>query len=151
MSKYSRKFAKVIKEDFDDDVEDILSLDDENLKDEALADFADTDTDPADLEAGEVPEPSDDVQAALDRKNQEMIQQLDEWIHTFGEFLEYINGESPDSIQSQLAAAEPDTILDKMKQSQQTKIARVASDVASLHQSFLGFRAQTKNAKFRYV
>lgn len=148
MSVYSNKFAKLIKEDFDDEE---IAFDDEAAKDDALADFVDSDTDPKDMEATEVPQPTDEVQDALNRRNDEMINTLEEWISTFDEFLEYINGEGPDSIQSQLAAAESDTILDKMKQSQQTKIARVASDVASLHQSFLGFRAQTMNAKFRYV
>ena len=41
--------------------------------------------------------------------------------------------------------------FDKMKQSQQTKISRVAADLAALHQGFLGFMAQTKNPKYKYV
>jgi len=149
MSRYSAKFKKIVTEDFDEEL-DNLDFSDE-AKSSAIDDFADSDTNPDDLRATDVLEPDDEITAALDRKNQMMIDTIEEWISTFDEFLEYINGESEESIQSILAGAEPDTIMDKMKQSQQTKIARVASDVASLHQSFLGFRAQTRNAKFKYV
>ena len=150
MSSFSSKFKKQLLEAVEDEFD--IDFEDEAAKDEALGDFVDSDTDPSDFEAEAIDTPeTDEIAAAMDRKNQEMINTLQSWIDEVDGFLEYINGEHPESIQSVLAGAESDTILDKMKQSQQTKIARVASDLASLHQSFLGFMAQTKNAKFKYV
>jgi hypothetical protein len=94
---------------------------------------------------------SDEVADAMSRRNQQMTDELQSWIDKVEEFLEFLNSEDPNSIQSKLAAAVPDTVMDKMKQSQQTKISRVASDLASLHQNFLGFMAQTNNARFKYI
>lgn len=111
-------------------------------------------TDPADFDVNlDVPKNgvTDEVADAVSRKNQQIISELQGWIDKVDEFLLFLNSENPNSIQSKLASAEPDTIMDKMKQSQQSKISRVASDLASFHQSLLGFMAQTKNAKFRHV
>lgn len=94
---------------------------------------------------------TDEVADAMSRRNQQIIDELQSWIEKTEEFLLFLNSEDPTSVQSRLAAAEPDTVMDKMKQSQQTKISRVASDLASLHQNFLGFMAQTQNSRFRYV
>jgi hypothetical protein len=87
----------------------------------------------------------------LSKRNQQIVGDLQSWIDSIDNFLKVLNSEDPTSIQSRLANAEPDTVFDKMKQSQQTKISRVASDLAALHQGFLGFMAQTKNAKYKYV
>ena len=56
-----------------------------------------------------------------------------------------------DSIQTALAQSESDTIFDRMKQSEQRKIARVATELASLAESFRGYLAQTENPSFRHV
>lgn len=94
---------------------------------------------------------TDEVADAMSRRNQQIISELQGWIDEIESFLSFLNSEDPNSVQSRLAAAEPDTVMDKMKQSQQTKISRVASDLASLHQNFLGFMAQTSNSRFKYV
>jgi hypothetical protein len=88
---------------------------------------------------------------AMSQKNQQMIDELQSWISKTEEFLAFLNSEDPNSIQSRLAAAEPDTVMDKMKQSQQTKISRVAADLAMLHQNFLGFMSQTSNSRYKYI
>jgi hypothetical protein len=100
---------------------------------------------------GIVDQQSKQVADAMSQKNQQTIDEIQSWIEKSKEFLSFLNSEDPDSIQSRLAAAEPGTVMDKMKQSQQTKISRVASDLAALHQNLLGFMAQTSNARFKYV
>lgn len=92
-----------------------------------------------------------EIDDALSRRNQEIINELQGWLNEIQTFLKILNSEDSTSMQSRLANAEADTIFDKMKQSQQTKISRVASDLASLEQAFLGFMAQTKNPKYKYV
>lgn len=142
MNKYQKTFLKVLQED--------------DLERKAMETSLDDGTDPAefdtdmDLSAMDQAQ-TDEVADAMSRRNQQIIQELQGWIDQVETFLNFLNSEDPNSVQSRLAAAEPDTVLDKMKQSQQTKISRVASDLASLHQNFLGFMAQTQNARFKYV
>ena len=80
-----------------------------------------------------------------------MSAQLQEWVDTCDEFLGFLNGTGPNSIQTILANAEPDTIFDRMKQSEQRKIARVATELAALTESFRGYISQTENPSFKYV
>lgn len=146
MSKFSQNFIRVLREqDFD-----------RNLERDAMESSLDDGIDPSefdtDLELSpEEAQVTDEVADAMSKRNQQIINELQDWIDRVEEFLSFLNSEDPSSVQSRLAAAEPDTVMDKMKQSQQTKISRVASDLASLHQNFLGFMAQTSNARFKYV
>lgn len=137
-------FKEVLKEANDDAALDRAAM--ESSLDTGV-DGAEFDVDPNAVET----QSSDEVADAMSRRNEQIIGELQGWIDKVDEFLQFLNGEEVNSVQSRLAAAEPDTVMDKMKQSQQTKISRVASDLASLHQSFLGFMAQTRNTKFKYV
>lgn len=146
MSKFARNFVKVLREaDLDRDLE-------RDAMEGSLTDGIDPSEFDTDLEISpEEAQVTDEVADAMSRRNQQIISELQGWIDQIETFLSFLNSEDPDSVQSRLAAAEPDTVLDKMKQSQQTKISRVASDLASLHQNFLGYMAQTQNARFKYV
>jgi len=88
---------------------------------------------------------------AVSERNAAMRATLEGWVGEIETFLEYLNGSSPNSIQTLLANAEPDTIFDRMKASEQRKIARVATELAALNESFKGYLAQTGNAQFKYV
>lgn len=141
MSKFARNFITVLKE--------------ADIERNAMEDILDDGTDPSqfdmDMEVPPDQQHTDAVADAMSKRNQAIINELQGWIDQIETFLSFLNSEDPNSVQSRLAAAEPDTVMDKMKQSQQTKISRVASDLASLHQNFLGFMAQTQNARFKYV
>jgi hypothetical protein len=144
MSKYANTFMRLLKEN------------DLDLERQAMESSLDDGTDPSQFDTNmdlspEQQAETDEVADAMSKRNQEIVAELQQWIDTVETFLRFLNSEDPDSVQSRLAAAIPDTVMDKMKQSQQTKIARVAADLASLHQGFLGFMSQTKNSKFRYV
>lgn len=148
MSKFAKNFMTFLKEA--DDTRD--------LERKAMEASLDQGTDPSDFDIdmttdtnGEVDQQSRQVADAMSQRNQQTIDEIQSWIRKTEEFLAFLNSEDPSSIQSRLAAAEPDTVMDKMKQSQQTKISRVAADLAMLHQNFLGFIAQTSNARFKYV
>jgi hypothetical protein len=146
MSKFARNFVKVLREaDLDRDLE-------RKAMEGSLDDGIDPSEFDTDMEMSpEESQATDEVADAMSRRNQQIIDELQGWITKTEEFLNFLNSEDPNSVQSRLAAAEPDTVMDKMKQSQQTKISRVASDLASLHQNFLGYMAQTSNARFKYV
>lgn len=142
MSKFAKTFLRVLQED--------------DLERKAMESSLEDDIDPSEFDVNldvspEEQHSTDEVADAMSRRNQQIIQELQSWIDEVEGFLRFLNSEEPNSVQSRLAAAEPDTVMDKMKQSQQTKISRVASDLASLHQNFLGFMAQTQNSRFKYV
>jgi len=145
---FAQAFLKVLKE-----------ADQPSLERKAMEGTLDSGTNPEDFDTNmDMPDQNsqegpvgDEVADAMSRRNEQMVKELQVWIDEIEQFLNFLNSEEPTSIQSRLAAAVPDTVMDKMKQSQQTKISRVASDLASLHQNFLGFMAQTSNSRYKYV
>lgn len=143
MSLFAKNFMRVLKEDNAD------------MERKAMEASLDQGTDPTDFDVdtsiGAQDAQTSEVADAMSRRNQQMVAELQGWTNQIEQFLVFLNSEQPDSIQSRLATAEPDTVMDKMKQSQQSKISRVASDLASLHQNFLGFMAQTSNPRYRNV
>jgi hypothetical protein len=141
---YAARFKKVLLE-ADEDM-------DTGLERDAMEASLDDGTDPSAFDpSNDMDSTQNELADILSKRNQQIVGDLQSWIDSIDNFLKVLNSEDPTSIQSRLANAEPDTVFDKMKQSQQTKISRVASDLAALHQGFLGFMAQTKNAKYKYV
>ena len=144
MTKFENRFFKV------------LSEADEDLTDaEAFEDALDAETDPGEFDA-ETPDIADADDAAMRAAQAssdlalQMKQELEGWVSEMDAFLQKLNGQEG-SIQSVLANAEADTIFDRMKQSEQRKITRVATELASLTESFRGYLAQTDNPQFRGV
>lgn len=141
---YAARFKKILLE-ADEDM---------SLERDAMEASLDDGTDPTQFDPSvdtDMDATQSELADILSKRNQQIVGELQTWIDSIDQFLKVLNSEEPNSIQSRLANAEPDTVFDKMKQSQQTKISRVASDLAALHQGFLGFMAQTKNAKYKYV
>jgi len=143
MTKFENRFFKTLKEA----TEEERAFDAELDKDTDAEDF-DTDLEVDEVTAGEDPV----VQAAKAQSAaaEQMRSELTGWITEMDTFLSFLNGES-NSIQTALAQSESDTIFDRMKQSEQRKIARVATELASLAESFRGYLAQTENPSFRHV
>lgn len=106
-------------------------------------------TDPAAFGAEDGP--GAEVAAAVAKNNQAMIGSLKTWIQTLEEFVEFLNGEEGQSVQSQLKNAMPDTILDKIRSSEMKKISRVSMEVAGLKEILRGYLATSNDAKYRYV
>jgi hypothetical protein len=131
------------------------AAEDDMLERQAMEQSIDDGVDPSEydttMNGPDVTTAHSELADAISKRNSQIVNELQGWIDQIENFLVVLNSEDPNSIQSRLANAEADTVLDKMKQSQQTKISRVASDLAALHQNFLGFMAQTKNAKYKYV
>ena len=144
MTKFERRFFKSLNEQTEERVAFEAELDDDTEAGEFDVDVEVDET---------VVEDDPNVKAALavSERNEAMRAKLEGWIGEIETFLEYLNGSSPNSIQTLLANAEPDTIFDRMKASEQRKIARVATELAALNESFKGYIAQTGNAQFKYV
>jgi hypothetical protein len=141
MSKFENRFFKVLSEQDEDRAAMLSTLD----KDTNPNDF-DTDVNAV----SDINDPNSAVSRALSEREAAMVSQVREWVTNMEEFLENLNG-TENSIQTALANAEADTLLDKMKQSEQRKIARVATELAALAESFKGFLAQSNNSSLKYV
>jgi hypothetical protein len=141
MSRYEKRFFKVLNEQ-DDEREAMLST-------------LDKGTSPGDFDVSVTSDNVDDVAHAaadaISKQAQQMKSQITEWVSRCDEFLEFLNGTEPGSIQYALATSKPDTILDRMKQSEQRKIGRVATELAALAESFKTYVSQSENSQFKYV
>lgn len=141
MSRYEKRFLKVLNEQDDDRA--------------AMLSTLDKGTDPDEFDAGAGNIEVDDVAVAaadaISKQAQQMKNQITGWVNRCDEFLEFLNGTEPGSIQYALANAKPDTILDRMKQSEQRKIGRVATELAALAESFKTYVSQSDNPQFKYV
>ena len=145
MTKFERRFFRSLHEQVDDEREAFEAELDDNTNPEEF----DVDVDIDDT----VVEDDPNVRAAqaVNDRNEAMKDELRGWIGKMEEFLDYLNGEESNSIQQKLANAEPDTIFDRMKASEQRKLARVATELAGVTESFKGYLAQTGNSQFKYV
>ena len=145
MTKFERRFFKSLNEQA---TEERVAFEAELEDNTSAGDFdVDVDVDETVVED----DPNVKAAIAVGERNEAMRAQLEGWISEIENFLEYLNGSASDSIQTLLANSEPDTIFDRMKASEQRKIARVATELAALNESFKGYIAQTGNAQFKYV
>lgn len=131
-------------------------LNEQDVDKEAMQSTLEPETDASEFDVNV--EPSEDTNnaaakaaEAIAQRNSAMVDTIQGWVTSMEEFLDKLNGQGPNSIQTVLANSEPDTILDRMKQSEQRKIARVATEIAALNESFKGYLAQTANPQFKYV
>ena len=145
MTKFERRFFRSLNEQA---VEERGAFEAE-LDDDTPEGAFDVDVDVEETAVEE--DPNVKAAQAVSERNAAMRTTLEGWVGEIETFLEYLNGSSPESIQTLLANAEPDTIFDRMKASEQRKIARVATELAALNESFKGYLAQTGNAQFKYV
>ena len=146
MTKFERRFFNKLSQ-INEDVEEREAFEAE------LDDNTDAGDFDVDIEVDETINDDPNVKAAqaVNERNEAMKEQLREWRGRMEDFLDYLNGEEAASIQQQLANAEPDTIFDRMKASEQRKLARVATELAGVTESFKGYLAQTGNSQFKYV
>ena len=144
MTKFERRFFKSLNEQSEERVAFEAELDDDT--DAGEFDVS-VDVDETVVED----DPNVKAAVAVGERNAAMKAKLEGWVGEIEVFLEFLNGSLPDSIQTILATAEADTIFDRMKASEQRKIARVATELAALNESFKGYLAQTGNAQFKYV
>jgi hypothetical protein len=139
-NKFHVRFKKILKEN-------------PELEQDAMSDVLDDGTNLEDFTPNTEPSrEGDDFADAISQLQQEQLQELQGWIGEINGFLNFLNNsENPMSVQSKLARAVRDTIMDKIKTSQQTKISRIASELGSLHQTLLAFKAQSSNVNLKGV
>lgn len=129
-SKFKSKFIKILQEAPELDIDPTLERDAAEM---SLDDDVSMDDYDVDMEID--PSAVDEIGDAMARQNEQMISVVDKWSGNITKFLGYLNGDQPNSIQSVLATANPESLLGNLK-NQQVKIGRIASDLAALQQAF---------------
>ena len=148
MNKFGNRFAKVIKEDAEDQAAFEAALEDDTSAEEF-----DTAVDADPEAAAEIAETDPSVKAAEAQGeiNTRMVETLKGWITSGDEFLAKLNDASnPDSIAHALGNAEPDTLFDKMS-SEQRRVSKVATDLAALNETMRGYLAQSGDSNLKGV
>jgi len=129
MNLFSKKFAIVLEADNNEEPQPTPASDRE-----AMAQQLDTAA-PQDFD---VQQPG--RAQLVDQHKAGQIKLLDEWIGQLDAFIEFLNGTSPDSIQSKLHEAPCETIFQDIARSEKKKIARLAAELSSLSESFKGYK-----------
>lgn len=134
-------------------------INEQDLDRAAMEASLDKDTDPEEFDVDVEPSGEGDdmadihaqAQQAINSRQAAMVAKINDWVSHLDEFVHKLNGQENDSIQTTLAKAEADTILDKMRQAEQRKIARVATEIAALAESFRGYLAQSNSSSLKNV
>jgi hypothetical protein len=74
-----------------------------------------------------------------DHRKSEQITKLKEWIGQIDQFIKFLNGTEPTSVQVQLHAAPCDSIFEDIARSEKKKISRLAAELSSLSESLKGY------------
>lgn len=94
------------------------------------------------------PSPEGDIAA---QETSHITGKLTSWIDKIEEFIEYLNGLSPDSINYELNRADCSSIMSDVQRSESKKISRVAQDLSSLSEALkqylLGAERKTREAQ----
>lgn len=140
MSVYENRFKKFLVEK------------DEELTDDqqAMAQTLDQGSDVSDFNVQDVPPADAQMVPTMGAVQKKMYEELKTWIGRIDEFSAFLNGTNPESVQSRLNSAEPDTLFDKISTAETKKIARVAVELSSLNEMLKGYLASANDPKYRY-
>lgn len=85
----------------------------ENSETDALASTLDSDVTPADY----LSDPATDkaLQQQIEQRNKEIASVIEGWARKLDDFVEFLNGAGPDSLQTILSKAQPGTLLLKFR------------------------------------
>lgn len=87
---------------------------------------------------------------ATSKIHNQMVDTLKQWIEKLDGFREFLNGTAPDTMQSKLKNAVPETLFDKIRVAEAKKISRVAMEISSLNELMKGYLASSNNPKLKY-
>ena len=127
----------------------LVEADDVPMTDtEAMASILDKGTTPSDydIEAG-----TQQASIAAAKANVAMVEKLHHWISKISEFTDFLNGQGPDSIQTQLSKAHEKSLFGSIKTAETKKIALVARELAGFQQMLNGYVASSGDPKYKGV
>lgn len=131
MSLFEKHFLKILEAD----QVDVNAQDTAEAEKQAMQQQLEPNTDAKAFDAQVPP----DIEAAKGAHTAAQKKALTDWVAKIAEFIDYLNGVSPQSVQSQLATAGCDTLFQKVASSEKKRIARVAMELSSLNESLKGY------------
>lgn len=93
---------------------------------------------------------SQDLMNVVSGQNAQMITTLENWITQIDNFVDFLNGNNENSIQTSLANCIPDTIFDKIRIAEAKKISRSAVDLAALAETFRSYKISANDPKYKF-
>lgn len=139
MNSYQKRFIKVLNEQDDPEITDR----------EAMASTLDKGTSPEDFDVDAPKGVVGQVPVELTAFQKAMYDELRKWLGEMEQFKEYLNGTGPDSIQSKLNSASPETLFKKISDAETKKISRVAVELGALIELLKGYLANSNDSKYR--
>jgi hypothetical protein len=127
MKLFENKFCTLL--EADDDAQPVAPLDDKQAMAQTLQSATPSDFD---VQGGE-------RQKRIDQEKINQVSKLKEWVLKIDEFINYLNGTEPNSIQVQLHSAPCETIFEDIARSEKKKISRLAAELSSLSESLKGY------------
>ena len=88
---------------------------------------------------------SQDALAALAQHEQQKIETLKQWIGDLENFVEILNGTGPESMQTKLKNASPDSVFGKVAKGETRTLTRAAMELSSLAEGLKGYLASASN------
>ena len=135
---FESAFKKVLNEEDDVEISDSEAMASTLDKGTNMSDF--------DIEAS-----TQQASIAAAQANVAMVERLHEWIGKISEFTNFLNGQGPDSIQSQLSKAHEKSLFGSLKTSETKKIALVARELAGFKEILNGYIASSGDPKYKGV
>lgn len=113
---------------------------------DAMASTLDPGTDPQDLDihAG-----SREAALASAKSHAMMADVLNNWISKIDEFIDFLNGQQEDSVQTQLAKADDKSLFGAIKTAESKKIGLVCKELAGFAQMLKTYSASSNDPKYR--
>jgi len=127
MKLFENKFCSIL--EADEDTQPVAPADDKQALAQTLQSATPSDFD---VQAGE-------RQKRVDQEKINQVSKLKEWVSKIDEFINYLNGTEPTSIQVQLHSAPCETIFEDIARSEKKKISRLAAELSSLSESLKGY------------
>jgi hypothetical protein len=127
MNLFSKKFGYLLEADVDE--KQPVPQDDR----EAMAQQLDT-AKPADFDVKTM-----EREQQVDQHKANQVHVLETWIQQIDQFVEFLNGTTSESVQTQLHAAPCDTKFQDIARSEKKRISRLAADLSTLSENFKGY------------
>jgi len=150
-NKFKKRFVTLLEADMKNEISDEQAMAETLDKNSTPADFDAETPDQLQTSEDQAIQASQDLMNVVGNQNQIMFNKIKEWIDKIQGFVDFLNGTSDNSIQSNLTKAIPETIFDKIKTAESKKIARAAVDLATLAEIFKGYLSQTQNSRLRGI
>jgi hypothetical protein len=132
MSLFQKEFLAVLEAD---ENQAAVTADTAAAEQAAMQQQLDPTTDPKALDAN-APQGVDQARAGHNAAQKKI---LGTWIQKVAEFVEFLNGVTPTSVQSQLFNSSCDTLFERISTSEKKRISRVAMELSSFNESLKGY------------